>query len=454
MGVRFHAFFIGKISAGSFQQSAQAVQHFAREIRTPIVGYPHSTPPMAMKSFFLFVSALGLAGCSLFADSDSSPRTPDPLILNAETSGLIAQSNHFGVDLFREVAADETENLMLSPLSASVALTMLLNGTSGETFTQIRDLLGYSPTADLASINESYRSLTQQLLNVDREVTLTLANAMFYREGFGVKTPYLNTLRTAFDAEISGLNFNAPSAVTTINSWASSKTNGRIPQVIDRITQETVLFLMNALYFKGEWTTPFEEAKTASRPFALENDTYVNVPTMEGRVDSRQFSTGTYRAIELPYGRRNFSMVVLVPNESLNTFLPRFTPALWDEISSGLGQEDTWTSTLVRLPRFSFSYERTLNTVLQRLGMTDAFSAARADLSRISDERLYVSFVKQNTFVEVNEEGTEAAAVTTIGIEVTSLPMGFFVDKPFLFLIRERTSNTLLFVGQVVNPAL
>lgn len=409
---------------------------------------------MDMKLCMLVLLALSLAGCSLFSDSDSQPRTPDPLILNAETSELIAQSNRFGVDLFREAATGERENLMLSPLSASVALTMLLNGTDGETYTQIRDMLGYSTSADLPAINDGYRSLTQQLLQVDRDVTLTLANAMFYREGFGVKTPYLNTLRTAFDAEVTGLNFDAPSAVTTINSWASSKTNGRIPQVIDRITQETVLFLMNALYFKGEWSTPFEAAKTASRPFALEDGSYVDVPTMEGRVDNVQFRTEAYHAIELPYGRRNFSMVILVPTGSMQAFIPRFTPAMWDELSSGLGQSQTWSSSLVRLPRFSFSYERTLNTVLQRLGMTDAFSAARADLSRISDERLYVSFVKQNTFVEVTEEGTEAAAVTTIGIEVTSLPMGFFVDKPFLFLIRERTSNTLLFVGQVMNPAL
>lgn len=405
-----------------------------------------------MKTCLLSVLVLSLAGCSLFADSEP-PRSPGPLILTEQATQLIALNNQFGVNFFREAAAGEAENLMLSPLSASAALTMLLNGTNGDTYEQIRAMLGYPATADLAAINESFRSLTEQLLNVDREVNLTLANAMFYREGFGLKTPFLNALQTAFDAEVNGLDFNAPSAVSTINGWAHAKTNGRIPQVIDRISPDAVLFLMNALYFKGEWTTQFEPARTANRGFTLDDGSFVNVPTMEGRVDSRQFHTETYRAIELPYGRRNFSMVILVPNETLANFMPRFTPALWDEVSSGLGLEDTWTSTLVRLPRFTFSSERILNDVLQRLGMTDAFSAAQADLSRIADERLFVSFVKQNTFVDVNEEGTEAAAVTTIGVEVTSLPTGFFVDKPFLFLIRERTSNTLLFVGQVVNPA-
>jgi serpin B len=402
--------------------------------------------------FFAFIILLaGLAACN--KDKNAEPDlTPKPIELTIRAHEVISSSNHFGVELFIRTATEETGNMMLSPLSASVALTMALNGSGGSTYDQIREMLGYPADMTLSEINGAYKSLVSQLLTVDPKVTLTLANALFYRLGFPVKPPFINTMASDFDAHVEGLNFDLPSAIDVINGWASDNTNGKIPTVIDQITAETVMFLMNALYFKGDWTYQFDVSETQNRLFFLDNGSQISVPTMAGNVMAmRHFGSG-FGAIELPYGQTNFSMVVIVPNTTLNGFYPQFTPEVWQEITDGLDGQTQRVKTMVTLPKFEFDYEKFLNEQLQDMGMNDAFSPNVADFSGITDWEIYISFVKQNTFVKVDEKGTEAAAVTTIGFEVVSLPPSFDVNKPFIFAIRERTTNTLLFIGSVANP--
>jgi serpin B len=399
------------------------------------------------------VLALSVAGCDA-TDTDGPPPSPKAIPLSSLGHALVGQSNAFGVELFAEVAAEERGNLMLSPLSASIALTMLLNGADGDTFTQIRDALGYAPEQDLGAINETYRALREALLAADPSVQLALANAAFYDGSHGFKAPFLEALRGAFDARVEPLNFQNPASVDVVNRWANDHTNGRIPRVLEELDPDLVLLLMNALYFKGDWSTPFNPARTQPGPFRRADGTDVQVPIMEGKVQALSVRGEGYEALEMPYGRRNFSMVILLPEDPLSEFVPRLNGALWADVSARLGSRDEWTDVLVRLPRFSFSYERMLNESLRALGIRDAFVPRVADLSRMSDDpRLYVDFVQQNTYVEVNEEGTEAAAVTTVGVMPASLGPHFFVDRPFLFAIRERTTNTLLFIGQVTNPA-
>lgn len=408
-----------------------------------------------MKKFLLFSASFillaSLASCN--KDKNAEPDlTPKPIELTARAHEVISSSNQFGIELFTRTAVDEDGNLMLSPLSASVALTMALNGSGGDTYDQIREMLGYPADLTLTEINQAYKGLVSQLLTVDPKVTLTLANALFYRLGFAVKPPFLNTMASDFDAHVEGLNFELPSAIDVINGWASDNTNGKIPTVIDQITAETVMFLMNALYFKGDWTYQFKVSETQNRPFYLDNGSQISVPTMAGNVMAmRHFGSG-FRAIELPYGQTNFSMVVIVPNTTLTDFYPQFTPEVWQEITDGLDGQTQRVKTMVTMPKFEFDYEKMLNDQLQSLGMIDAFLPFGANFSGISDQDIYISFVKQNTFVKVDEKGTEAAAVTTIGFEVVSLPPSFDANKPFIFAIRERTTNTLLFIGSVLNP--
>ena len=380
---------------------------------------------------------------------------PKQIELTGLGAEVVGSSNAFGIQLFTETARQESGNLMLSPLSASTALTMLLNGCQGDTYEQIRDLLGYPADIGMDEINETYGSLVRQLLDADPKVSLAIANAVFYRDDFEVKTPFLEVMDQSFNANIEGLDFDHPSAVDVINQWAGDNTEGRIDHVIDEIDPLMMMFLMNALYFKGEWTQQFDEENTGNRPFFPDDGTEIEVPTMVGEVGIRLHDGDAFRVAELPYGRTNFSMVLIVPENDLSEYYKNFTPAVWQEITASLDQQPETREALVMLPKFEFEYEKVLNDQLKGLGMTDAFEPRLADLSGISDQEIFVSFVKQNTFVEVNEEGTEAAAVTTIGVELTSIgpgPLEFIVDQPFIFAIRERTTNSLLFIGGVANP--
>jgi len=403
---------------------------------------------------------IGLATITGFVSCSKEPGqepdlTPKSLNLTAKSAEVIANGNEFGVELFTKVAQTENKNLMLSPLSASTALTMLLNGCDGDTYDQLKEALKYPSNMTMSEINEVYKSLVTQLLEVDPKVKLALANAIFYRQGFTVKSPFLNTMSTDFEAEIAGLDFSLPASLTTINKWASDNTNGKIPKVLNEISGDAVMFLMNALYFKGDWSYQFDKALTSDRPFHTDGSNSVDVSTMKGEVGSRVTSGTGYKAIELPYGCTNFTMVVIVPEGTLSDFITSFTAEKWNTITSAFDDQEEFGELIVYMPKYKFSYEKYLNDQLQSMGMLDAFDPGLANLSGISDASIFVSFVKQNTFVEVDEKGTEAAAVTTIGVEVTSFPpqpREFVIDKPFVFAIRERTTNTLLFIGQVVNP--
>ncbi len=413
-----------------------------------------------MKKSGLYIISVLVTFCVLYACEEKDPEdpvlTPKSLELTEESPYVIDRSNGFGIELFKEVAEEETGNFMISPLSASVALTMLLNGCDGSTYDQIKGMLNYPEDLTLNEINETYKTLVSQLLEADNKVTLALANAIFYRDGFIVKEPFLNSMQTGFSAYIRSLDFNSPSALDEINGWASDNTNGKIEEVLQSISADAVMFIMNALYFKGDWAYKFDEALTGDKPFYPDGSGTIMVSTMNGEVGAKIYSTDGYMAVELPYGRTNYTMVIIVPEDNLTDLCSSFDIDEWNSLTDGLGGQDEFGNVEVSMPVFKFSYEKYLNDQLKSMGMTDAFDDFRADLTGISDEHIYVSFVKQNTFIEVNEEGTEAAAVTTIGINLlnagTPQTPVFNIDKSFLFAIRERTTNTILFIGQVFNP--
>ena len=413
---------------------------------------------MNMRKIVMTLTCIAIMG--IFGACEKQPGEPnlDPEIITLTDAAIqaIQSSNDFGIDLFRKVAESDAQNLMLSPLSASTALTMLLNGCGGDTYAQLQQTLQYPEDMTINDINEAYKSLVDQLLKADPKVAFTLANAIFYRTGFAVKPPFLATMSNDYKATVEGLDFEAPSALTTINKWASDNTAGKIPEVLKEISGDAVMFIMNALYFKGDWSYQFDKSGTQDRPFYTDGGTTLNVSTMSSEVGAKVVYGNNYKAVEMPYGRTNFTMDIIVPDETLGSFYALLTAQEWSSITSGFDQADDFGKLIVIMPKFKFSYEKYLNDQLKSMGMVDAFMPYQADLSGISDMQIFVSFVKQNTFVEVDEEGTEAAAVTTIGIELTSMPpqpTEFVIDKPFIFAIRERTTNTLLFIGQVLNPS-
>ncbi len=261
----------------------------------------------------------------------------------------------------------------------------------------------------------------------------------------------MNVLRKSFDAEVAGLNFDDPNAKDRINAWASDKTNGKIKKVIDQIKPSDVLFLMNALYFKGDWKVQFDPEKTNDTPFYLTNGKQKTVKMMRVKDKFKAALRPDFAAVQLPYANGNFNLTLLIPNEttSVDAVVASLTANTWKDLQSNL-QEQQIT---VGLPRFTLEYEAKLNEVLQAMGMTRAFTK-QAQLGKINPTaELLVSFVKQNTYLGIDEKGTEAAAVTTIGVGVTSVgPEPYVADHPFALVISEKTSNTILFMGKIMNP--
>ncbi len=398
--------------------------------------------------------AAGIAACGILNSDKKSEVAPKAFELPQYASKVIASNNNFGIDLFTGVAVEEDQNFMISPLSASIALTMLMNGAEEETFDQLRDMLGYDANLSVEEINVLYNSLVKQLLEADKKVTLSIANAIFSRKDFQIKQPFTDRMRKDFKAEVKALDFEDASSVDYINKWASDNTNKKIPRVIEGLSRELVMLLMNALYFKGDWTNQFDKSMTTDKPFYMVDGSQKGVPTMTGKVNTiRHFDTD-YMAVELPYGRKNFSMVIIQP-ENLSDFYQSFDGQKWGFISTALDEQSVWHETDLSMPRFKFEYEKFLDDQLKSMGMTNAYSPQLANFSEITDLPVSVSFVKQNTFIEVNEEGTEAAAVTTIGVELTSGgSRTLHINKPFIFVIRERTTNTILFMGSVLDPSV
>lgn len=398
---------------------------------------------------------------SACAEDPTSPGGPPPEItslprsLSPAEGALVQAGNRFAFDLLRQVTASVPDsNVFLSPLSASMALGMAMSGAEGETFRQMRSTLGFGDMSR-EQMGAAYLGLIQLLRGLDRAVEFEVGNSVWIREGFQVEPSFLDFVRTSFEATARPLDFADPGAAGIINGWASDRTRGRIPTIVDPpIHPFTVMFLVNAIYFKGDWRERFEAGRTRNEPFHGVGGTGpVPLMSREGRYRYRE--TPTMQVVDLPYGGDAFSMTVVLPGEGveLGEVVASLDPPSWEALVAGLVPSEG----VVFLPRFRMEYQRTLNDDLQALGMRDAFDPGRANFRGMSggalEQGLHVSRVLQKTFVSVDEEGTEAAAVTSVEMRVTSAPQRFTLraDRPFLFVIRERLSGTVLFAGVIVR---
>lgn len=405
---------------------------------------------LAMNKLFSTVVAIAL--CILLGRCTKDEATPRGMAVEVSPQ-IAARTTDFAFDFFKNVKATQPaqDNLFVSPLSLHMAMGMLLNGAEGETAQQIAKTLKMDGVSH-NDLNEAYKALLRGLPNADPKVELGLANSVWYRNTFQVETNFLNVLRQSFDAEVAGLNFNDPSAKDKINGWASSKTNGKIPKVIDEIRPEHVLFLMNALYFKGDWKYQFNPESTSDAPFQLADNSEKTVKMMSLKENFKVAHQANYSAVQLPYANGQFNLTLLIPDPgtSANQVIDGLSATAWNELRTSLLKE---ANVRVGLPRFTLEYEIKLNDALVAMGMPKAFTDA-AELGKINPTApLTVNFVKQNTYLGIDEKGTEAAAVTTIGVGVTSVgPDPYICNRPFVLLISENTSNTILFMGRIMNP--
>jgi serpin B len=367
--------------------------------------------------------------------------------------GLLNANTKFAFKLFSQTLQEDNEqNVFISPTSVAIALTLLYNGAAGETQQQMAEVLGLQGL-QLAEINDAYQQL-QEILENQSEVELSIANSLWLKKGFPLESKFLENNQKYYQAEVTELDFNNPNAKTTINNWVSKETKGKIEKIIDSISPENVLFLINAIYFKGTWTTEFEPKLTKEQPFFLDNGETINHPLMSQQGEKMYYENDEFQAVSLPYGKdKRLSMYIFLPkeNSNINSFLENLSSESWQVWQENFKQQEGFLS----LPKFKLEYEISLNKTLQAIGMTEIFSK-KANFKNMTPEKVAVDEVKHKTFVEVNEEGTEAAAVTSIGIRVTSMPINqpfrMIVNRPFFYAIQDNKTGTILFMGQMLDP--
>ncbi|MFQ5639825.1 MAG: serpin family protein [bacterium] len=392
----------------------------------------------------------------VFAQCAHNPVAPEARELTDLEKRLVESDNQFGFKLFKEIVKKETDkNVFISPLSVSMALGMTLNGANGETQAAMEQTMELSGlTTD--EINRSYQSLIKLLTNLDRKIIFQIANSIWTRQDWTFEQDFIDINKTYFDAVVQSLDFNDPKAVDIMNSWVKENTNGLIEEIIEApIDPLTVMFLINAIYFKGTWTYEFDKEQTKDDVFILLDGVQKTVEMMHLNGDLPYFENESLQAVDLPYGDGLFSMTILLPKSEveLDSLIAEFNPENWQGWLSGFSER----AVALSLPKLKLEYEKALNDVLKALGMAVAFHPKQADFSRMytGPKDLYISEVKHKTFVEVNEEGTEAAAVTSVEVTTTSAgPKGIrmHVDHPFVLVIRENHSGTILFMGKIVEP--
>ncbi len=410
-----------------------------------------------LKYLAILTASLVLISCEDNPGGTTGVIDPKPVSLGVKSVALVGSSNDFAFDFFEGILASEdgSKNIMISPLSASLALAMAYNGAVGETKLAMEEALrlqGLTPD----EINKSFKELINILTDLDPKVAMEIANSIWYRNTVTVKPVFIQTNQNYYNAEVTPLDFNNPESKDIVNQWVSDHTHGKIDQIIDNINPLDIMYLINAIYFKGTWSYRFDADNTESGPFTLGNGTVINVPTMYMKADVDYFSNDHAEAIVLPYGQGNFRMAVILPNEgnTPDAVADLMTDEIWNQWITGKYKRNELE---IYLPKFKFEFKKQLKDVLTAMGMGIAFSETDADFSGVSDELyLYITSVLQKTFIEVNEEGTEAAAVTSVTFGTTSVgPDPWFkADHPFLFVIYEQETNAILFMGKVVNPLL
>ncbi|MDR2146753.1 MAG: serpin family protein [Tannerella sp.] len=376
----------------------------------------------------------------------------DPIELTVRQKEKVSTDNRFAFSMFKEVSAES--NTFFSPLSLNLALGMLYNGSSGDTRTEMAEVLGMGDFTE-TEVNEYYQKISQTLLEIDPQTEMGIANSIWYRDGFPVKQPFMDINREYFDATVHALDFNNPDAADSINNWCAEKTNDKIKKIVEKpIPDDMMMYLINALYFKSRWMHEFDKANTKMEDFTLADNQKKQVNMM------RQLSTFPYykddyiQCVEMPYGNQAFSMVAIMPvdGSDIGQLIDYLDDEKWQDIVQKLNVREISLS----LPRFKVESEfSSLEVILRNAGMKLISDRDLANFANISDLKLYVSSIIQKTFVEVNEAGTEAAAVTSIGMAIGESPPpppSFTANRPFLYLIKEKSTGTILFIGRMDDP--
>jgi len=367
---------------------------------------------------------------------------------------IINADNKLGLKLFKLInTTEENTNIFISPASIITAMGMVINGADGTTLAEIVnafDITQYS----LSQLNDTYAAIIKKIPYLDNKTNVSIANSIWYRQNFHLNSEFVLNTKQYFDAEIRGLNFYDPQSVKVINDWVKARTRDKIDRIIERISADDVMYLLNAIYFKGMWQNQFNKQATRDFDFHASPATIVKCQMMHKSGKFQYYEDDTIQAIDLPYGDDIFSMSIFLPkvHHHLDDVVSNLS---YNDLHQWIDQFTSQHGTLL-LPKFKIEYATSLNEYLQNIGIRRAFSASQAEFTKIiASEQFYISDVMHKSYIVVDEEGTEAAAVTRITMKATALDPNEFrmvVDHPFFFVIREKSTNLILFMGKVQNP--
>lgn len=422
-------------------------------------------------TLFMLAMVIISAGCSTQSKSPNSktgggklaaadvPREKPPSIDQNLVDQQVAGDNDFAFNLYQSLRQADG-NLFYSPYSISIALAMTYAGARGDTAQQMSATLHYALPQD--QLHPVFNLLDQSLNTTDSSKSgfqLNVVNSLWGQDQFAFLPDFLTLIARNYGAGVRLVDFasdaNREAARQTINKWVSQQTNDKIKNLLPQgmLNNMTRLVLVNAIYFKGEWKDPFTRG-TSNAPFNLLDGNQVNVPTMSRRADTAYFKGNGYQAASLPYKGDRVEMIVVMPDPgTFSEFEQSLDLNVFDSILAGLQDREV----ILSMPKFNFEYSTDLSDNLKGMGMPLAFDPIQADFTGIYDQakepNLFISFIEHKAFVAVDEKGTEAAAATGVGMEAMSLPTVFAVDHPFIFIIRDRQTGSILFVGRVLNPS-
>jgi serpin B len=408
-------------------------------------------------SGFLFIPV----SCNKSDTTDHPVDPGDPVTISTEIyqKEVIDSANKFAFDLFSPILANNkgTDNIMVSPFSISSALSMTLNGAGGETYEAMKKALRLDGET-LEHINDTYLKLMTEMVPVDERVVLEIANSVWVEKRLIVKQKFMADVQKWYKAEARGIDVTDPDAVNIVNDWIEEKTHDKINDMLDNLDPDLAMLLINAIYFNGKWRYQFDKADTNEEPFYVGPSAPKNVPMMHLEENLKCAKEDNLTIVDIPYGQGNYSMLVVLPDQgiSANDIANAVTSSRWNGWMELL--DNNTHKVELSMPRFKYQYKRLLNDDLINLGMGVAFSDW-ADFSNISDQALQISRVIHQSFIETNEEGTEAAAATiveviftTIGVEPAAWKID--IDRPFLYFIHEMSTGTILFMGRVGDPSI
>jgi serine protease inhibitor len=382
---------------------------------------------------------------------NKEPDQPQPLNLTQNELKVLHQGNTFGFSLFKALGTEHPDsNLCISPYSIYTALSMAANGADNQTLDEMLNVLGFSGK-EVVDLNLSVKNLDKVLIGKDPNTVFETANSVWYNtNGFAVYPDFTANLRDFFSATVDGLDFSAPSALPAVNGWVKANTHEKIDKIIDKINPDDVCFLINALYFNGKWTMGFDKDETQLSGFTNLSGKYMQVPTMYLKDTINSINTASLQAVELPYGDGSWSMYLFLPPKEVNFdewYSQNFSNG-WDDLRS---QFEPVTGMEIYVPQFKLENSFELSKQLMQLGMPTAFSDA-ADFSKLGPGSLAISQVLHKTYIDVNEDGTEAAAVTAVIITRTSMPVDQIrFNHPFIFIIAEKSTGSIIFIGKLMN---